>query len=396
MHAVTTRTMNIGDRVIGSDPAAPPYVIAELGVNHDGSEERALELVHAAARAKADAVKLQLFRTDMLMSRAAKLAAYQAAAGETDPVSMLRRLELPIESMERVVALAHSLNLHAIVTVFSLEMVEEAERLPFDAYKIASPDLINRPLLDALSATGKPLIVSTGASTLREVGRTLNWLRRLAGRLAVLQCVSAYPTPIEQNAILGMCAIAEIFPGPVGYSDHTTDVRTGSAAVTLGASILEKHLTYDRTARGPDHAASLDADQFAEYVRMCRDAWKVEQAKRDILRNLRKSRTKGARRLLAEAEAAFGSIDSLADPHERVVAVVKEVLPIEADVRTVSRQSIVARRDLPAGYILRRDDLTLKRPGTGIPPAELPSVVGRILSRPVQGDMPLRFDDLAA
>jgi N,N'-diacetyllegionaminate synthase len=385
--------MNIGARHIG---AAPPYVIAELGVNHDGSLERALELVRAAAFAKADAVKLQLFRTDLLMSRAAKLAAYQAAAGETDPISMLRRLEFPLEHMAPVVRLAHSLSLHAIVTVFSLEMVGEAQRLPFDAYKIASPDLINRPLLDALAATGKPLIVSTGASTLPEVGRTLNWLRFLHDRLAVLQCVSAYPTPIEQHAILGMRAIAEIFPGPVGYSDHTTDLRTGSVAVTLGASVLEKHLTYDCAARGPDHAASLDPVQFAEYVQMCRAAWKVEQAKGDILQNLRASRKKGARRLLAEAEAAFAPIGSLSDAHDRAIPIVKEVLPIESDVRTVSRQSVVLRRDLPKGYALTRDDLTLKRPGTGIPPVELTSVVGRILSRSVEGDMPLRFEDLAS
>jgi hypothetical protein len=129
---------------------------------------------------------------------------------------------------------------------------------------------------------------------------------------------------------------------------------------------------------------------------MCHDAWRVEQAKREILRGLRTSRKRGARRVLAEAEAAFGVIDSLADPHERVVPAVKEVLPIETDVRTVSRQSIVPRRDLPAGYVLTRDDLTIKRPGTGIPPADLPGVVGRILARAVEGDMPLSFDDLAA
>jgi N,N'-diacetyllegionaminate synthase len=386
--------MKIGAQAIGDHE--PPYVIAELGVNHDGSLEVALDLVRAAASAGADAVKLQYFRTDLLMSRAAKLAAYQHAAGETDPVSMLRRLEFPLAHMERAVSLAHQLGLHAIVTVFSTELVSEAESVAFDAYKTASPDLINRPLLDALAATGKPLVVSTGASTLQEVGRALNWLRGSHERLALLQCVSAYPTPIEQNGILGMRAIADIFPGAVGYSDHTTDVRTGSAAVTLGAALLEKHLTHDRAAQGPDHAASLDPAQFAEYVEMCNDAWKVEQAKRDILRNLRGSRKKGAKRLLAEAEEAFGDMQSLSDSPDRTVPIVKEVLPIERDVRTVSRQSVVSRRALPAGAVLTRDDLTIKRPGTGIPPAEISGVVGRILARPVEEDMPLTFDDLAA
>lgn len=386
--------MNIGNKTVGAPSA--PYVIAELGVNHDGEVERALELVHAAAEANADAIKLQFFRTDLLMSRAAKLAAYQAAAGETDPVAMLRRLELSPDDMGRVVDLAHSLNLHAIVTVFSVELVSEAERIPFDAYKTASPDLINRPLLEALIATGKPLVVSTGASTLPEVGRTLNWLRRSHARLALLQCVSAYPTPIEHNGILGMKAIADIFPGAVGYSDHTTDVRTGSAAVTLGATILEKHLTYDRDAQGPDHAASLDPAQFREYVEMCHDAWKVEQARQDIIRNLRDSKKKGAKRLAAEAEEAFGAMACFSDPHDRPVPIVKEVMPIETDVRMVSRQSVVSRRALPAGAVLAREDLTIKRPGTGIPPADLPAIVGRILARPVEADMPLVFDDLAA
>lgn len=386
--------MKIGHRTIGN--TEPPYVIAELGVNHDGSPDLALELVRAAATARADAVKLQLFRTDLLMSRAAKLAAYQSAAGETDPVSMLRRLELTAPQMARIVALAHSLNLHAIVTVFSIELVAEAERLPFDAYKTASPDLINRPLLNALAATGKPLVVSTGASTLREVGRTLSWLRDIHDRLALLQCVSAYPTPIEHNGILGMRAIGEIFSGVIGYSDHTADVRTGSAAVTLGAAIIEKHLTYDRGAQGPDHAASMDPAQFAEYVEMCHDASRVEHARRDILRGLRGSKKKGAKRLLAEAEAAFEPMDALSDPRDYTVPIVKEVMPIETDVRRVSRQSVVSRRDLPAGAVLSVDDLTIKRPGTGIPPAELSSIVGRILARRVEADMPLMFDDLAA
>jgi sialic acid synthase SpsE len=386
--------MKIGTRTIGS--GEPPYVIAELGVNHDGSLDRALDLVRAAARARADAIKLQLFRTDLLMSRAAKLAAYQRSAGESDPVQMLKRLEFAPAHMARVSELARSLRLHVIVTVFSTDLVAEAEALGFDAYKTASPDIINRPLLDSLARTGRPLIVSTGASTLQEVGRALSWLRGVHDRLAILQCVSAYPTPIEQNAILGMKAIGDIFPGAIGYSDHTTDVRTGSAAVTLGACILEKHLTYDRTAQGPDHAASLDGEQFGEYVRMCQDAWQLEQAKREILASLRSSKKKGAKRLLAEAEAAFGTLESFSDPDDRGPRVVKEVLPIEQDVRTVSRQSVVSRRALPAGSVLAASDLTIKRPGTGIPPAELTSIVGRILSRPVEEDMPLMFEDLAA
>jgi len=168
---VVIGTRNIGGHYRAPAPT-PPYIIAEIGVNHDGSADRALELVDAAAWAGADAVKLQLFRADLLMSRAARLAEYQRAAGEADPIDMLRRLELSFDEMERIGARAHENGLHAIVSVFSVELVPEAERLPWDAYKTASPDIIHKPLLDALAATRRPLIVSAyqaGAAPMRQL-----------------------------------------------------------------------------------------------------------------------------------------------------------------------------------------------------------------------------------
>ncbi|MBK7406489.1 MAG: N-acetylneuraminate synthase family protein [Phycisphaerales bacterium] len=266
--------MRIRDRQIGQD--APPYVIAEIGVNHDGSVERAIELVEAADSAGADAVKLQLFRTDLLMSGASKLAAYQAAAGETDPIEMLRRLELSAAQMRPVMERAHDLGLHAIVTVFSVDLVAEAERVVdacggWDAYKSASPDIINRPLLEAMAATGRPLIVSTGASTMEEVRRAVGWLGSARDRLALLQCVSSYPVPEGQDGLGGIGALREAFPDiPVGYSDHTDRVETSGLAVACGASLLEKHLTYDKTADGPDHLASATREELCEYVRCAR------------------------------------------------------------------------------------------------------------------------------
>jgi N,N'-diacetyllegionaminate synthase len=325
------------------------YVIAELGVNHDGSPARAMELASAAADAGADAIKLQFFTTDLLMSRAAILAAYQRAAGERDPIGMLRRLELPLDAMAKVVALAHSRGVHAIVTVFSTELVPLAERLAWDAYKTASPDLIHRPLLEALAATGRPLIVSTGAAEMEEVQRAVRWLEPARERLAVLQCVSAYPSP--DTALDGMVDLAAHLPGlAIGYSDHTPGLDTGARAVELGACVLEKHLTYDRAAAGPDHAASLDPAGFAEYVRLAKAARPRPPAQRD--------QPPGAKR----------------------------VLDSERDVRVVSRQSLVARRPLPAGTSLSREDLTVKRPGTGIPPFELENVIGRRLTTGVEAD----------
>ena len=170
-----------------------PYLIAELGVNHDGHVERALELVDAASNCGADAVKLQYFEAERLLSRAARLAGYQEATGARDPFDMLRALELSIEAMDEITSHARSLGLHSIVTVFSVELVEAAEQIGWDAYKVASPDVINKPLIEALAGTGRPLILSTGAANLDEVAQARAWVQE--GPHAFLQCVSAYPTP---------------------------------------------------------------------------------------------------------------------------------------------------------------------------------------------------------
>lgn len=336
--------MNIATRAI--DRRQLPYVIAELGVNHDGSVERALELVDAAHTAKADAIKLQYFKTDLLMSSAAKLAAYQAAAGESDPLSMLRRLEFSLAQMEPVVARAHAHGMHAIVTVFSTELVKDSMSLAWDAFKTASPDIIHRPLLDALVQTRKPLIISTGAATLDEVARALTWLEPARERTAILQCVSSYPTGVQHAALAGIGDLARIFPGPVGYSDHTSLLETGAVAVAAGACILEKHLTYSTHAVGPDHAASLTGVNLAVYIRLAR-----------------------------QAHAMMGPG--------------KEVQAIEQDVRRVSRQSITTTRALPAGHVLTREDLTVKRPGTGMEPCTLAAVIGKTMARAVAADVPL-------
>jgi sialic acid synthase SpsE len=348
--------MRIAERNIGQNER--PYVIAELGVNHDGSLERALQLTDAAADAGVDAIKLQLFRAEMLMSRASVLAAYQKSAGERDPIAMLKRLELSNEQMRSIVERAHARKLHAIVTVFSLELVPEAERLGFDAYKTASPDVIHKPLLQALSATDKPLIISTGAATLDEVVRACEWLTGARKNLAFLQCVSSYPTPIEGAELGGIAALALTLPTkiPIGYSDHTSEVETGAEAVRLGACVLEKHMTYDRNAPGPDHAASLEPAQMRRYAAAARVATRTTWPK-DL-------------------------------PRE------KRLTDRERDVRHVSRQSIVSVRDLRAGEALSRRDVTFKRPGTGIEPFHIADVVGQKLVRDVRADTPITREDL--
>ncbi|MCW5754523.1 MAG: N-acetylneuraminate synthase family protein [Phycisphaeraceae bacterium] len=350
--------MRIGERSIGEGEAV--YIIAELGVNHDGSSTRAMEMVEAAAGAGADAVKLQYFEADLLMSRAARLATYQQHAGEADPHEMLRRLQLPIDALARIAERAHAIGLHAIVTVFSVDLVEAASNVPWDAFKTASPDVVHRPLLEALLATDRPLIVSTGAATLDEVCRAHGWLRSGTASYMFLQCVSCYPTPPEHAALGGIEALRRALDMPIGYSDHTSEVQTGALAVACGAVMLEKHLTLDRAARGPDHAASLDPEGFATYVRL---------AKRVRVKTL------------DPADPQIGPIE-------------KRVLPIELDVRSASRQSITTTQALPAGHTLTTDDVTFKRPGAGAAPWRLPEVIGRRLVRAVEADVPLEMEML--
>jgi len=345
-------SMRIGGRAIGAGHA--PYVIAEIGVNHDGDPERALALVDAAAEAGADAVKTQHFRTDLLLSRAARLAAYQRASGEQDPAAMLRRLELGIDGIASVAARARERGMHAIVTTFSIDLVDDLSGIGLDAAKVASPDIINRPLLEALAGAGLAMIVSTGASTIEEVERASGWLAGVE-RASFLQCVSSYPAP--ENGLDAIGAIARATGRVVGYSDHTPSVETGGEGVARGAAILEKHLTLDRSMAGPDHAASLEPEWFARYVRLAR-----------------------ARGVVPESAPARREA--------------KRVLECERDVRVASRQSLVSTRDLRAGHRIERADLAIKRPGTGLEPFRCAETIGRRLGRAIEADMPINEDDL--
>lgn len=340
--------MKIGDREIGPDV----YVIAEIGVNHDGQLDRAIGLIDACAVAGADAVKLQSFTANRLMSAACELAGYQKKAGESDAMAMLERLQLSADELAECVERAHEQEIHAIVTPFTLHDLELMKPLAWDAFKTASPDLVNRPLLDAISSDGRPLIVSTGASTLEEVERAIGWLAHAHDRLAFLQCVSSYPVGSDHACLGGIAQIARRCRCPVGYSDHTNSSAAGAIAVGAGALLLEKHVTHDRGANGPDHAASLEMDAFAEYVRLSREA-------------------------------------------SRMMGSGKGVMEIERDVRRVSRQSVVSSRAIAKGETITREVLTIKRPGTGIEPWMIDLVVGRVPSRDIPEDMPICEDDFS-
>jgi N,N'-diacetyllegionaminate synthase len=328
-------------------PRRGVMVIAEIGVNHDGSVDRAMELVRSAASCGADAVKLQIFNADRLLHSSSYLAEYQKESilDET-PADMLRRYELDEHDLGQLVEEIGRLGMMPLATPFSVEDVEMVRTLGLPAIKIASPDVVNWPLLECSARIGVPLLVSTGAATINEVSSSVAWLRGWNARFALLHCISSYPTPREEANLGWIGELAERFGAPVGYSDHTTETISGAFAVAAGAVILEKHFTYDRKAQGPDHAASLDPAGFAEYVGLARIA----------------SQMRGSE--------------------------CKRVLEIERDVRQVSRQSIVARHDLPARHRIEPEDLKLQRPGTGIPAAAWPSIIGRRTSHAIKaGEM---------
>ncbi len=334
------------------DRPARVAVIAEIGVNHDGDLNTAHALILAAAQAGAQAVKFQLFRPKSLLSADAALAGYQAGQAAS-PHELLDTLALGAQSLAPLRDAAHAQDLAFVVTPFGPADVADLHTLGVDAVKIASPDAVNPLLLEAAAGLDRPLWVSTGTAHADELDAAAHHATQ-SPHGALLQCVSAYPTPDHAAALGGITALRQRFPGlRVGYSDHTPDEDTGALAVAAGACLLEKHLTHDPAAPGPDHAVSLDPAALGRYI--------------------------------AAAHRAAVRLGPLA----------KTCQPVEADVREVSRQSLCAARNLPAGHRLVTGDLVVKRPGTGVPAADYRTTLGRTLARPVAQNHLLHPDDLA-
>lgn len=333
-----------------------PFVIAEAGVNHNGDPALAVKLVDAAADAGADAVKFQTFRAESLASASAPQAAYQRrAAGRSEgQLAMLKRLELSEAGHRRALARAKRRGITFISTPFDETSADFLDRLGVPLFKIPSGEVTNLALLRHVARKRRPVILSTGMSTLAEVRDAVAALRRAGCRdLTVLHCVSNYPADPKDANLRAMRTMAEAFRVPVGWSDHTTGLTTAVAAVALGAEVLEKHFTLDKRLPGPDHAMSLSPTELKAYV-----------------------------------AAAHEAADALGDG-------VKAPRPCEEPIRRVVRRSLVLKAPGRKGDRLRAADLAAKRPGTGLAPALLPELVGRRLRRAVPADRPLTLKDLA-
>ncbi|MBL0285711.1 MAG: N-acetylneuraminate synthase [Zoogloea sp.] len=350
------------------------YIIAEAGVNHNGQRDLAFALVDAAAEAGADAVKFQTFDAAKLASKSAPKAAYQKQSTDAaeSQLAMLRKLELPREWHAGLQAHARQKGIEFLSTAFDSDSLAFLVDLGMPLFKIPSGELTNGPLLWQFARTGKPLVLSTGMATLSEVEQGLaivahalsaeaepasiddvwrswsraDWRARLHGHVTLLHCTSQYPTPFAEVNLRGMDTLAQAFGLSVGYSDHTEGILIPVAAVARGAKIIEKHFTLDRSLPGPDHKASLEP---AELTQMVRD--------------------------IRALQAALG--DGGKTPQ-----------PSEWDTRQAARQQVVAARDIAAGSVLARADLSTARCGSGLPPTALWGLVGQRTERAyVAGDV---------
>lgn len=344
-------------------------IIAEAGVNHNGSREMALELVDAAVAAGADLVKFQTFKAASLASAAAPKAAYQARQTglEENQLAMLERVELSLADHEAIFARCAERGVGFLSTPFDLGSVKLlTETFGLRRIKVGSGDLTTAPLLLEIMRTGADVILSTGMATLGEVEEALGVLAfgmtasadappscagfaqaltrpeawvRLRERVTLLHCTTEYPAAAEDTNLSAIDTLRAAFGLRIGYSDHTEGTAISLAAVARGACVIEKHFTLDRSLPGPDHAASLEPNELADLVR-------------DIRR----------------VEAALGKG-------------VKQPSAAEIANRPVVRKSLVAARDLPADHVLAHEDISVKRPGNGRPPINYWATLGTRTSR---------------
>ena len=312
------------------------YIIAEAGVNHNGSFELACRLVDAAKAAGVDCIKFQTFKSQNLVSKKAQKADYQKdTTGEGSQIDMLRKLELSYDEFLKLKDYCDEKGICFLSTPFDFDSIEFLDSIDMPFWKIPSGEVTNYPYLAALAKTGKPAVMSTGMCTMEEIEAAVNVLRENGTEdIKLLHCNTEYPTPFEDVNLKAMQTMRGHFGLEVGYSDHTRGIEVPLAAVALGATVIEKHFTLDRDMEGPDHKASLEPDELEAMV-------------------------KGIRNI----EKALGSG-------------VKEPSPSEKKNIAVARKSIVAKRAIARGETLTEENVTVKRPGSGISPMKWNEVLG--------------------
>ncbi len=324
-------------------------IIAEAGVNHNGSLENAFKLIDAAVDAGVDYVKFQTFKTEALVSRGAKKAEYQIqnTANATDSqLEMLKKLELSHDDHETLINYCKEKDIQFFSTAFDLESLQYLKDIGLQLVKIPSGEITNLPYLRKAASLFSEVILSTGMCTMEEVEAAVSvFKQRGVDNISILHCNTEYPTPMEDVNLMAMLAIQQKFQLPVGYSDHTLGIEVPIAAVALGATVIEKHFTLDKTMEGPDHAASLEPDELKNMVKAIRN---VEQA-----------------------IAGNG---------------IKEPSPSEIKNINIARKSIVAKTDIRKGEVFTENNLTVKRPGNGISPMKWDEVIAQTAGKDFLAD----------
>jgi len=339
----------IGSRLIGGE--APCFVIAEAGVNHNGDVQLALDMIDAATACGADAVKFQTFCADSLVTSKAPKASYQR--GHTNDsetqYEILKRLELDADAHRRLVERCCARGIMFMSSAFDEGSIDLLDELGVAVYKVPSGEIDNSPYLTHVAGKGKPIILSTGMSTLDEVSAAVDVISN-GGHppVIILHCVSCYPALPTQVNLRALQTLEDAFNVPIGFSDHTLGIAIALAAAARGAAVIEKHITLDRSLVGPDHHASVEPDEFA---------------------------------LMVDGVRAIES--ALGDGRKMPAAA-------EAETAAVARKSLVAAHDIAAGTVLEPDHLVIKRPGTGLSPTAKEQVIGRRSRVLITSGTPLR------
>lgn len=325
------------------------FIIAEAGVNHNGSTKLAKQLIDVASEAGADAVKFQTFKTENLVSKGAQKAEYQKQTTDSDETQfeMIKKLELDVDTHHELIAYAKEKNIMFLSTPFDLDSVDLLVSLGLEIFKIPSGEITNLPYLRKIGSLNKKIVLSTGMSYMREIGDALDILVSSGTKkenITVLHANTQYPTPMEDVNLNAMQNISKTFDVAYGYSDHTLGIEVDIAAVALGASVIEKHFTLDKTMDGPDHKASLEPYELIAMVK--------------AIRNI---------------EIALGSSE-------------KEPSNSESKNITVARKSIVASSTIKKGEIFSEQNLAIKRPGNGISPMKWDEMLGTKAKKDYKAD----------
>lgn len=347
------KPMLIANKLIGRDQ--PCFIIAEAGVNHNGDINLAKQLINAAVEAGADAVKFQTFHADNVVTRDAEKAEYQKSTTSSDEsqYDMIKKLELPDAAFRELSDYARDKGIIFLSTPFDEESVDLLDDIGVPAFKIPSGEITNFPLLKKIADKGRPVILSTGMATLGEVEEALLYLKEMGSKdVILLHCTTSYPAPFDSVNLRAMNTLRCAFKVPVGYSDHTEGITIPIAAVAMGARVIEKHFTIDRTLSGPDHQASIEPHEL-------------------------KAMVKGIRGV----ERALGDGTKIPSPEEEVI-------------KKIARKSIVVKQPIQSGKILTYNDITLKRSRTGLQPKYLEQIIGMKINKNMQIDQPVNWEDL--